>query len=216
MKRQIRRDCFETNSSSSHSIVVVKNRDEHITKEDFANYPERVYVGKNGVWEIAWNPNDLDFGRGPFQFLSTFESKFRYAVAEFGLTHELIGIALKIVPNVIGVELPTIDRPIFVDKDGNEYSDKIHYDDEKDEIYTDKDGVRITLERDFKFAPYSGYIDHQSMGKLTSFLRKQDISLEEFLTNRKYTVVIDGDEYDEFGMAKYSGLISEDNIEAEF
>ena len=35
MKRQIRRGVFETNSSSQHSICIMKN-DEHYTPDEFA------------------------------------------------------------------------------------------------------------------------------------------------------------------------------------
>ena len=41
---------------------------------------------------------------------------------------------------------------------------------------------------------YFGSIETDST-LLERFLKKENISLEEFLTNRKYIIVIDGDEY---------------------
>lgn len=40
-----------------------------------------------------------------------------------------------------------------------------------------------------------GYIDHQSYGEIFDFLREQDISIEEFLLNTKYYIVIDNDNH---------------------
>ena len=40
-----------------------------------------------------------------------------------------------------------------------------------------------------------GYVDHQSMGLLDSALEKYNVSLEEFIFNDRFIVVIDGDEY---------------------
>lgn len=42
---------------------------------------------------------------------------------------------------------------------------------------------------------YYGYIDHQSSGLLQDFLSSHNVSIKEFLTNSKYVVWIDGDEY---------------------
>ena len=51
---------------------------------------------------------------------------------------------------------------------------------------------------------------------LRNFLMDQNISLKEFLTNKRYVVVIDGDEYDDWGSLKASGLINMDFIVSEY
>ena len=38
-------------------------------------------------------------------------------------------------------------------------------------------------------------MDHQSSKFLFNFLLHKNISIEEFLTNKKYIIIIDGDEY---------------------
>ena len=45
---------------------------------------------------------------------------------------------------------------------------------------------------------YYGSIDHQSAGMLQDFLRTNHISLEYFIFNNRYLVIIDGDEYNVF------------------
>ena len=81
--------------------------------------------------------------------------------------------------------------------------------------YEDKDGVRhpaIFDEEHYIEMPDIGIIDHQSAGMLKNYLKEKDISLKEFLTNKKYVVVIDGDEYWAFETYMRSGLINRDFI----
>lgn len=90
MKYQVRKGCFESNSSSMHSLVVTKKnsnirmtqeeiRDEFYLNEDW--YKDR---HKNDEKEIVKiDPWDNEFGRSPFDVLVTFTDKLAYAVAEY-------------------------------------------------------------------------------------------------------------------------------------
>jgi len=90
MKYQIRKGCFETNSSSCHSLIVTKkNSNIRMTQEEIRHefyldedwYKER---HKNNEEEIVKiDPWDNDFGRSPFNVLVTFEDKLAYAIAEY-------------------------------------------------------------------------------------------------------------------------------------
>lgn len=51
---------------------------------------------------------------------------------------------------------------------------------------------------------------------LSPFLTKENISLKEFLTNKKYVVIVDGDEYCIWESLKDAGLIDSDKIEKEY
>lgn len=51
---------------------------------------------------------------------------------------------------------------------------------------------------------------------LSLFLEKEKISLREFLTNKKYIVIVDGDEYHIWNSIKDTGLIDVDKIEKEY
>lgn len=57
-----------------------------------------------------------------------------------------------------------------------------------------------------------GYVDEDI---LTPFLKEENISLKEFLTNKKYVVIVDGDEYCIWDSMKEAGLINMDEIEKE-
>lgn len=63
---------------------------------------------------------------------------------------------------------------------------------------------------------YYGYIDHQSQGLLENFLTKHNLSIEEFLINKKYIVFIDGDEYQITETLFESGLMHEDDFEERY
>ena len=61
-------------------------------------------------------------------------------------------------------------------------------------------------------SPCYGGVDHQSNGFVTSFIKENGISEEDFIKNNKYIIIIDGDEYCEWEKVKKSGLIDMDNI----
>ena len=76
MKRQIRRGVFKTNSSSMHSLTVMK-KDEKYTPEEildkFYLFDDRETGEEDCIWDI-WEYS-LEFGRSPFKVLATFRDK---------------------------------------------------------------------------------------------------------------------------------------------
>lgn len=184
---KIRRGVFETNSSSMHSIAVVNN-DRYETVEYYSNL----------VYHNSDNPNNynvcgcfgtadmLDFGRYPFNILFDFEDKVRYAFASFSDD-----------PNC--KEFEEIKRIITK--------------------YTGCKNIVFPTQTDWKTheeKEYYGYVDHQSADLLLFLLTKNNISMEEFLTNKKYIVIIDGDEYCIWDKIKESGVVNESAIEKEY
>lgn len=229
MKMKIRRGCFESNSSSQHSICVTKN-DRFLTPEDLDEYPERLYINKQGILDFSYDEEDLEFDRHPFKFLCTFEDKVKFAIAslcggyidkekreeQFNL---IVQAVQTINPNIKSIKLPEKEEDLFYDEKGEYIPESIiHYDYDNDRIFYIKDGHEWNVEKTelFHKVPYYGYVDHQSSGLLEEFLKSENITLVDFLGNRKYVVVIDGDEYDDWGLFKYSGLINIANIEKEF
>lgn len=176
--RQIRNGVFETNSSSMHSLVIKKSGG-HYTEEELH---EDLWIGNNGVWEI-WNDRRITFGRSPFECLSTFESKVRYAIASLcGWSHnaaekfeEIEQIVTEMIPECWQIKLPKA-------------------------WYSDEDRVSY------------GSVDENI---LSPFLKNENISLKEFLTNKKYVVIVDGDEYCIWDSLKNSGLVNANEIEKE-
>lgn len=56
-------------------------------------------------------------------------------------------------------------------------------------------------------------IDHQSVGMLQHFIKKNNLTIEEALFNNKYIIIIDGDEYNTWGKMINCGLINTNNLE---
>lgn len=82
---QIRQGVFETNSSSSHSIIIKKQDHPLGEVTDTGWYmhwdEENEKDPRNG--EISFMDNELDFGRRPFHFLVSWYDRLRYAIASY-------------------------------------------------------------------------------------------------------------------------------------
>lgn len=234
MKKQIRRSVFETNSSSQHSLCVMKN-DEHYTADeildDFYLWDDRETGEENCIWKIR--DYNLEFGRSPFRTLGNFHDKWLYACASLveeyndSTYKKLVDIALKYVPGLKKIEIPMI-RDSFANKDNqknkdNEYAQE--YGKTEDELneYLEQKEIEWEVDTitywendygDFIFEkPYTGSVDENMLG---GFLEKENITLEEYLTNKKYVVIQDGDEYCYFSDMKKVGLVNMDAIDHEY
>lgn len=221
MKRQIRRGVFESNSSSQHSLVVMKN-DDHYTVQEIL---KGLYIQKDGVWDVC----ELDFGRAPFRALGTFKMKWLYACASLVEEYnddaykELEALAFKYVPGLKKIELP-MTTTCIINKDLEENKD-YEYGKTEEELneyleQKEKDWGIETIEYwedkhgNFCFSiPYTGQTDEPF---LQSFLEHENLSLEEYLTNKKYVIIQDGDEYCYWQDMKNAGLVNSDAIDHEY
>lgn len=100
----IRRNVFETNSSSTHSLVILTNDavkeisdDTYFTHDEMLNSLNWL---KNGIYKSY--ERDWYFGREPFRVLDTFELKFQYAYANANDDEkfELVSMLKELVPEV--------------------------------------------------------------------------------------------------------------------
>lgn len=234
MKRQIRRGVFETNSSSQHSLCIMKN-DWHYTPDeiakDFYLLDDQETGEKDCEWYI-WEDN-LKFGRSPFRTLGNFHDKWLYAcasvVSEYNDENykKLEALAFKYVPGLKKIIIPMIaeliaDKEHSANKDSeyaqyygktedefNEWLEQKEKDWEIDTIkYWEDDNGYFHFKK-----PYTGYVDENVLGE---FLEKENISLEEYLTNKKYVVIQDGDEYCYWSDMKKTGLVNMDAIDYEY
>ena len=176
---QIRDNTFETNSSSSHSLI--------ITDFDGKYTPEEMMKGIY-LWEdkeTRMYESNLEFYRSPFSLLATFESKSRYAIAssQGHLADEVEKIWRKYIPNFNGFKF---------DMKTEEYD------------YDKKEWVDLDEPKPI----YGGTDDYQIEG----WLKGYNVSLEDFLTMRRYMVVCDGDEYREWYHILDSGLVDKSHI----
>lgn len=233
MKRQIRMGVFETNSSSQHSLCVMKNGSIY-TPEEFSDgfwlHDDHETGEEDCVWE-PWEYN-MEFGRSPFRALGTFHDKWLYACASMVLDYnddtykELVRIALKYVPGLKKIVLPMISDS-FADKNYPENKDSEYaqtYGKTEDEFneyleQKEKDWGIDTIEYwessdgYFHFQkPYTGCVDENV---LSGFLKRENISLEEYLISKKYVTICDGDEYGYWNDMKKAGLVNMDAIDHE-
>ena len=190
---QIRRGVYETNSSSSHSIII-KKKDHPLSRkaidtkwymhmnEDDPNDPD------NGT--IHFDRENLEFERDPFHFLVSWHDRLCYAIAAYQskeTVETLREICQRRIPGFRGFQFPS-QRWILEDEG----------EDEEDNAETED---------------YYGFVDHQSECLLKKVLNHYHISLEEFVFNDKYVVVIDGDEYQYFETLTEQEFFNKDAIE---
>lgn len=232
MKKQIRRSVFETNSSSMHSLVVMKKASTYSKDEILDSFYlfDDIETGEEDcVWEIR--DYDLEFRRSSFRSLGNFHDKWLYACASLvreykdDMYNQLEQIALKYVPGLKKIQIPFITEHI-PNKDDEKFNDNDYYQEygktenelaeylmqkEKDWdieiVYWESNGYWY-----FK-KPYTGYVDEDI---LSGFLEKKNISIEEFLLNKRYVVIQDGDEYCYWKDIKNTGLINIDMIDHEY
>lgn len=176
--KQIRRNVFETNSSSSHSLVITTDN-EHYTREEI-NKDFYMTDGIVRLWESS-----LEFYRSPFDMLVTFKDKLRYAIASSNgnLVDECREICKKYIDGFTDFEFDT-----------------------KDYVWDSE--VKDYVVANVPVPNYGSTDDYQIEG----WLKKYNVSLEEFLTNKRYIVVVDGDEYQIFDHIKKSGLFDTSKI----
>ncbi len=192
MRLQIRQNVFETNSSSMHSLVVKNTEDEYETHEEIAS---DIFIDE-GTWSI-WDEDALTFGRAPFKCLATFKSKTCYAIAclcgycRFYRKKAYIKNAKKELANILKIVQDVCPECINI------------------ELPT----VTMYDKRKPYESTFYGYVDEDI---LTPFLKEEGITLKEFLTNKKYFVIVDGDEYCIWCSIKETGVINKNMIAREY
>ncbi len=179
--RQVRLNTFETNSSSSHSFVITDFEGRY-SQEEIMNH---VYLSKDGK-VIMWESN-LEFGRSPFDFLNSFKSKTRYAIASSNgrLVPQIVEVWKKYVPGFSCFEF-----------------------DEKYRVWDEEKQEYVETDEDNPVYEY-GYTD-DSM--IEGWLQSYNVSVEDFLTMKRYVIVVDGDESCIWDKVRDSGLMDKSHI----
>ena len=196
--------------------------DDHYTVQEIL---KGLYIQKDGVWDVC----ELDFGRAPFRALGTFKMKWLYACASLVEDYnddaykELEALAFKYVPGLKRIELP-MTTTCIINKDLEENKD-YEYGKTEEELnkyleQKEKNWGIETIEYwedrhgNFCFSiPYTGQTDEPFLQR---FLEHEKLSLEEYLTNRKYVIIQDGDEYCYWQDMKNAGLVNSYAIDNEY
>ena len=176
---QIRKNVFETNSSSSHSLVVAPKAYTEIYEYMNPDIPK--YMIENGVLYLG-QYEGLYFGRAPFRILYTFADKLRYAYANFIYDDSKLKELLEVVQKIH----PEIKR---ISEFENSYEEYQYEDDDR-----------------HPFKPSVGTDE----AYLESWMDAYNFTLEEFLTNPHYVVIVDGDEYNYFSDMWKLGIVKEE------
>lgn len=238
MRVQVRRGLWETNSSSAHTICVTKNYGR-MTQQEIR---DEFYLLNN---ILTVSSDNHTFGWG-FEILRGFRSKLKYALASYcGDCHtlksydkseeEFLKVFRPLLLELVGVD----DVDVTPDsRDFNIYSDTIT-EDEYQSVNTYEevpyDDLIYIHDRDIETYPYSGTcksgrkmekvwfdvmdfggIDHQSAGLLQGFLKKYNISLEDFLVRKDIVVIIDNDNSCILSDMIEAGLVNMDNINIKY
>lgn len=186
MKQFIRFNTFETNSSSMHSLVVVKDPKPYKNSELLSDHVI------DDTFDL-FGYDDGYYGRSPYKVLRTPIDKLRYYVAHYlGACHqlELIPEILKFICSETGVEEHKILLTI--------------QDDDIDAVDFDEENPELNF----------GYAGSNDTGEdVFTYIERNNISLKEFVTNPKYVVIIDGDEYQEFKKLFESNILDANNFE---
>lgn len=203
MKRQIRRGVFETNSSSMHSLVV-KKKSEYFTEEEVK---DAIYVNDDGMIHIYHD--DMYYGRSPFQVLISVKDKAFYVLASMckHKDDEIYNEVCETIRSYI---------PEFKDFDLSFRSDTY-----SKKYYTEESMERNLGEGNYvdvgtQYVGWGYEVGSVDEDILTGFLEKENISIAEFLKNKRYIVIVDGDEYCIYKDMKHCGLINKDEIEKEY
>lgn len=189
--KQIRQGCFETNSSSAHCLIIKKDDDYETTEElekDLFIYRlgRDEWVREDIVDKIDLHIWDKD-------------NNLHYGRSPF----EVLSSAYDKLKYYIASECKTEE-----DIKNVENTLKSMFDNIKE--------VKFCDDEDWGNGDFDQYGYAQNYGNFKVALEKYNIDLKEFLTNRKYIVIVDGDEYAEFYKMQKSGLINSDNIEEIF
>lgn len=187
MKQTIRINTFETNSSSMHSLVVVKNPKPY--KND-----ETLYAHGDNTFDLFWcDSQDGYYERYPFRIMRTPLDKLRYYVAHY------VGACGKVdlIPKIID----------FISCQTNVPKDKIKINID-DHFYWNNDDEKDNAELNY------GYAGSNDTGEdVFTYIENNNISMEEFVLNPKYVVIIDGDEYQEFKKLFESNILDANSFE---
>lgn len=238
MKINVRTGMFETNSSSAHSLLIMKKR-QTMTQQDIRDeyYLDEEWHNDN---VLRLDSYDNEYGRS-FNVLTSFRDKLSYALAsmcgscyslksyiEAGNTFEKVfEPLLKKLVGVDEVKMPMNDRNFNVysdtitDDENQDYEtyEEVPYDDlvysesREHGIYRETCKSGRKQEVIWLDVPEFGGVDHQSSNLFQGFLKKYGLTFEDYLIRKDIIVVIDGDELCIFGIMMDSGLIDKDAIQ---
>lgn len=159
MKMQIRTGMFETNSSSAHSLLIMKNRQTMTQKEIREEYylDEDWNKDRSKILQLGWDRDE--YGRG-FNVLTSFRDKLSYALASMCGTCYSLKSYIRGGDTFYEVFEPLLKKLVGVDKV------EMYWDSENFHVYSDS--VTDDLEQDYttyEEVPYEDLIRNENWNK---------------------------------------------------
>lgn len=183
---QYREGVFETNSSSSHSIVIKRPLSTLVDEKNKRSSSGCGYIDREHKLHI--HENDFSWG---FSVLCHWIDRFAYALAAYGYDESIMN---RIIDSVLESHQEVKDIAI------NGFRDRKFENLDDDDLW----------ERSY------GHIDHQSIGLLQEFLEHKQITVLDFINDDKYIVIIDNDNSNVFGNIMECGLFDKNAIAERF
>lgn len=182
----IRRNVFETNSSSMHSLVIVK-KPKPYTKNELSLF---TYSNKDEFNLFDWS-EDGNYERAPYRVLRTPLDKLRYYSAYIlGTCEELDKI--NDIKNFINQQTGINQENINLEHVETRYI---------------KRGEEVES-RDY------GYVSSNDSGEdVFEFVKRKNIDWKDLILNPKYVIIVDGDEYQLFKALFESNILDANSFE---
>lgn len=159
MKMQIRTGMFETNSSSMHSLLIMKKHQVMTQKEIREEYylDEDWNKDRSNILQLGWNHDE--YGRG-FNVLTSFRDKLSYALASMCGSCYSLKSYIRGGDTFYEVFEPLLKKLVGVDEV------KLYWDSENFHVYSDS--VTDDLEQDYttyEEVPYEDLIHNENWNK---------------------------------------------------
>lgn len=159
MKIQIRNGAWETNSSSMHSLLIIKKRQTMTQKEIREEYylDEDWNKDRSKILQLGWDRDE--YGRG-FNVLTSFRDKLSYALASMCGTCYSLKSYIRGGDTFYEVFEPLLKKLVGVDKV------EMYWDSENFHVYSDS--VTDDLEQDYttyEEVPYEDLIRNENWNK---------------------------------------------------
>lgn len=185
----IRRNVFETNSSSMHSLVVVKNPKPY-NKQEL----------KFDIWDTErdfelfdhYDDEDRIYERSPYRVLRTPKDKLKYYVA-YTLGNKEEYDKIPEIKNLIKKYTGLKFDQIILEHTSTRYDSRL-----RDDVETKDYGC--VYGNDTGESPFE-------------FIERKGITMEDLIMNPKYVIITDGDEYQLFKALFESNILNAEDFE---
>ena len=212
----IRKGCFETNSSSMHSLAIwkkVKPYDDYYlslgTKYDRDK--------ENGTFELlerCYDEDDYNFHRAPYKQLTTPIEKLRYIVGlyisyKYPESDDLVTKCIDSEPEYYFTDKEVESELLRLIEKYTGYK-KVQWYKKDEECKRDENDELVWYDIE-DYPSTSSYND--SGEDVMNFIRRKNITLEDLIFKPNYTIQVDGDEYQDFKKMFEINMINLDNLE---